>query len=226
VVFEAKKSINNRLVVILLYWILKNSFLNQCIVYACLCLIFNITDQKLQSTFQILSSVKNKEGALIVNKIYFKREMITWPKFSWSKLSFFSWSKVLINILSLDQITWPNHLTKSLDWISWSKLLLMSFWVILKFWSTAKKELMDFGSNHLTESLDRITWPNQLIGTFINVILSYFKVLINWPIFRRLTKKFDQLIRSSEIRSTDPLSFKNIPSKKFHYYFVLILCKR
>ena len=50
------------------------------------------------------------------------------------------------------------------------------------------------------------TWPNQLIKTFINVILSYFKVSINWPIFRRLTEKFDQLIRSSEIRSTDPLS--------------------
>ncbi len=63
-------------------------------------------------------------------------EMITWPKFSWSKLSFFSWSKVLINILSLDRITWPNHLTESLDQISWSKLLLMSFWVILKFRST------------------------------------------------------------------------------------------
>jgi hypothetical protein len=69
---------------------------------------------------------------------------------------------------------------------------------------------MDFGSNHLTESLDRITWPNQLIKTFINVILSYFKVSINWPIFRRLTEKFDQLIRSSEIRSTDPLSFHSV----------------
>jgi hypothetical protein len=75
---------------------------------------------------------------------------------------------------------------------------------------------MDFGSNHLTESLDRITWPNQLIETFINVILSYFKVSINWPIFRRLTEKFDQLIRSSEIRSTDPLS--NFDKVIFPYF--------
>jgi hypothetical protein len=34
------------------------------------------------------------------------RQMITWSNFTWSKLSFFTWSKVLINILSLDRIFW------------------------------------------------------------------------------------------------------------------------
>ena len=48
-----------------------------------------------------------------------KREMITWSNFTWSKLSFFTWSKVLINILSLDQIF--------LRLFSWSKVLIMVF---------------------------------------------------------------------------------------------------
>ncbi len=56
----------------------------------------------------------------------------------------------------------------------------MSFLVILNFRSTAKKELMDF-----------FTWSN---------------FSINWLIFRHLIKKFDQVKRSSEIWSTDPLS--------------------
>ncbi len=60
-------------------------------------------------------SPKNFGKKVINNHLNFQREMITWPKFSWSKLSFFSWSKVLINILSLDWITWPNHLTESVD---------------------------------------------------------------------------------------------------------------
>ncbi len=69
------------------------------------------------------------------------RKMITWPKFTWSKLCFFTWSKVLI-MKVLYFITWSNYLRL----FSWSKVLLMSFWVILNFRSTAKKEPTDFGS--------------------------------------------------------------------------------
>ena len=43
---------------------------------------------------------------------------------------------------------------------------------------------------------------------FWQLIESLIKVSINWLIFRPLIKKFDQLKMSSEIRSTDPLSFK------------------
>ena len=41
---------------------------------------------------------------------YAKRQTITWSNFTWSKLSFFTWSKVLINISSLF-ITWSNYFT-------------------------------------------------------------------------------------------------------------------
>ncbi len=43
------------------------------------------------------------------------REMITWPKFSWSKLSFFSWLKVLMKVSYF--ITWSNFMRL----FSWSK---------------------------------------------------------------------------------------------------------
>jgi hypothetical protein len=33
-----------------------------------------------------------------------------------------------------------------------------------------------------------------------------------------LIEKFDQLIRSSEIRSTDPLSFKTVKTVKIDYF--------
>ncbi len=72
-----------------------------------------------------------------------------------------------VDQISLDQISWSNfsikrlkscHLIESFinDSINcqkrtygfWHliKILIMSFWVILNFWSSAKKELMDFGS--------------------------------------------------------------------------------
>jgi len=38
---------------------------------------------------------------------------------------------------------------------------------------------------------------------FWQLIESLIKVLINWQLFRRLIKKFDQVKRSSEIRSSD-----------------------
>ncbi len=59
--------------------------------------------------------------------------------FSWLKVSvkLGVWSKFFFS-LSVDRI--------SLDLFSWSKVLLMSFWVILNFGSTAKKEPPDFGS--------------------------------------------------------------------------------
>ena len=37
----------------------------------------------------------------------------------------------------------------------------------------------------------------------------------------KLTETFDQLIRSSEIRSTDPLSFVPLQSEKFYIGFFL-----
>ena len=47
----------------------------------------------------------------------------------------FSWSKNSINCQNLQVISW--HLIK---------ILIMSFWLILNFWSTAKKEPTDFGT--------------------------------------------------------------------------------
>ncbi len=51
---------------------------------------------------------------------------------------------------------------------------------------------------------------------FWQLIESLIKLSIKWQLFRRLIKKLDQLIRSSEIRSTDPLSFLS-------YIFELLL---
>jgi hypothetical protein len=51
---------------------------------------------------------------------------------------------------------------------------------LLKFWSSAKKEPLDFGS-----------WSNNSVKRLK---------------FRRLTEKFDQVKMSSEFRSNDPLS--------------------
>ena len=84
---------------------------------------------------------------------------VVWPKFTWSKLSFFSWSKVLIMKVSYF-ITWPNFLRL----FSWSKVLIMVF---LSF----KKILINCQNPSVLFC--------QLIETFINVILSYFKILIN-----------------------------------------------
>ena len=53
-----------------------------------------------------------------------KRQGVVRPNFTWSKLSFFSWSKVSF---SVDQIFWD-------------------FSVDQKIWSSAKKETVDFGS--------------------------------------------------------------------------------
>jgi hypothetical protein len=52
------------------------------------------------------------------------RQGVVRPNFTWSKLSFFSWSKVSF---SVDQIFWD-------------------FSVDRKIWSSAKKEPTDFGS--------------------------------------------------------------------------------
>ncbi len=52
---------------------------------------------------------------------------------------------------------------------------------------------------------------------FWQLIESLIKLLIKWQLFRRLTEKFDQLIRSSEIRSSDrfPLGFIKVVYLKF-----------
>jgi hypothetical protein len=78
---------------------------------------------------------------LINNKGEWSLDQISLDIFSWSKVSvkLGVWSKLFSFLfLSVDQI--------SLDLFSWLKVLLMSFWVILNFWSTAKKEPTDFGS--------------------------------------------------------------------------------
>ncbi len=58
------------------------------------------------------------------------------------------------------------------------------------------------------------------------MIESLIKVSINWLIFRRLTKKFDQLIRSSEIRSTDhfPLTARTILKNDKIFNCCFLLC--
>ncbi len=76
------------------------------------------------------------EGKHSVDQI--SLDLFSWSKVSvkfgvWSNALFVCWSKFLIinfYILSFDQII--SHV------FSWSKVLLMSFWVILNFWSTAK----------------------------------------------------------------------------------------
>ena len=86
-----------------------------------------------------------------------KNDLKLWQGVSWSN---FTWHFHLIEFFgqtpkfkAFDRIIRSTARKEPTDFGSWSKLLLMSFWVILKFWSTAKKELTDFGS-----------WSNVLLA--------------------------------------------------------------
>ena len=78
--------------------------------------------------------------------------------------------------------------------INWQKRT-HGFWQLIKIFLKLKIPLLELSIN--CQNLQVIFW--QLIKSLI-------KVSINWLIFRRLIKKFDQLKMSSEFRSNDPLS--------------------
>ncbi len=72
---------------------------------------------------------------------------------------------------------------------------------LLKFWSTAKIRRF----------------------FFCQLIESLIKVSIKWQLFRCLIKKFDQVKRSSEIRSSECFPYNNSPSNiSFKYRFEIV----
>ena len=61
------------------------------------------------------------------------------PNFTWSKLSFFSWSKVSFSVdqifwdFSVDRKIWSSAKKEPTDFGSWLKVLIMVFWHLKSF---------------------------------------------------------------------------------------------
>ena len=89
-------------------------------------------------TSRLFSNTLKKPHSIFI--IFFWQGVV-WPKFTWSKLCFFSWSKVLIMKVSYF-ITWSNYFTC----FQLIKSFINVIFAFKKFWSSAKKQPTDFGS--------------------------------------------------------------------------------
>ncbi len=119
------------------------------------------------SCFQNFSWMNGCEMFSNVSQNSLRGEMITWPKFSWSKLCFFSWSKLLImNLYKFDHLIEFFETFQLIESSNNGILLILSF----------KKISINCQNPSVLFC--------QLVKTFINVILSYFNQLPkkNWRI--------------------------------------------
>ncbi len=70
---------------------------------------------------------------------FFWWQGVVWPKFTWHfhLIKFFGQTP---KFKAFDRIIRSTAKIRQFFFVSWSKLLLMSFWVILNFWSTEKSQ--------------------------------------------------------------------------------------